>query len=377
MKCLKILLFILMIWSFCLVGNAAEIKDIRLAANTENTVRFVAELSKEVLPVVSHLKNPTRLVIDFPKIDFSSSLKKPVPVSFVNAVRTGVPEKGVSRVVLELPENEVSENHFTLKPQSGKDWRFVLDLSLNEKKTSGSKKTENSVSPVKKVQKVIVLDPGHGGQDPGAISRSGYYEKDITLKMAKETKKLLEKEGYKVVMTRDIDVFIPLRGRIKKAHQAKADLFISIHADSAKNKSARGLSVYTISERASDAEAAALAERENRADISTAIDLSDIDPSAGNVLLDLEKTDTMNKSSIYADIVVDEMKKKVQLVPKAHRFAGFVVLKSPSIPSVLLELGYLSNKTEDQNLQKESYRKSLAESLVKAVKVYFTKHADE
>ncbi len=377
MKCLKILLFILMTWSFSLFGNAAEIKDIRLAANAENTVRFVAELSKEVSPVVSHLKNPTRLVIDFPKIDFSTTLKKPTPVSFVNAVRTGVPEKGVSRIVLELPSNEVSENHFILKPQSGKEWRFVLDLSLKGKaKVSVDKKTE-SVSPVKKMQKVIVLDPGHGGQDPGAISNSGYYEKDIVLKMAKETKKLLEQEGYKVILTRDKDVFIPLRGRIKKAHQSKADLFISIHADSAKNKSARGLSVYTISERASDAEAAALAERENRADISTAIDLSDIDPSAGNVLLDLEKTDTMNKSSIYAEIVVDEMKKKVQLVPKAHRFAGFVVLKSPSIPSVLLELGYLSNKTEDKNLQKESYRKSLAESLVKAVKVYFTKHDDE
>ena len=189
--------------------------------------------------------------------------------------------------------------------------------------------------------------------------------------MAKETKALLEKEGYKVVLTRDKDVFIPLRTRIKKAHNDNADLFISIHADSAKNKSAKGLSVYTISEKASDAEAAALAERENKADIIMGMDLSDVDPMAGTALLDLAKKYTMDKSAEYAQYLVKEMKKKVTLIPKAHRQAGFVVLKSPSIPSVLVELGYLSNKTEDKNLQKKSYRKDLAESLVRAVNSYF------
>ena len=194
--------------------------------------------------------------------------------------------------------------------------------------------------------------------------------------MAKETRELLQKAGYKVVLTRDKDIFIPLRGRIKKAHEANADLFISIHADSAKNASAKGLSIYTISERASDAEAAALAERENKADIILGMDLSDIDPMAGSVLLDLEKTATMNKSARYADYVVQEMKKKVSLVPNAHRMAGFVVLKSPSIPSVLVELGYLSNRTEDKNLQKASYRKELAEALVRAVQRYFDNLAE-
>jgi len=189
--------------------------------------------------------------------------------------------------------------------------------------------------------------------------------------MAKETKELLQKEGFKVVLTRDKDVFIPLRGRIKKAHDANGDLFISIHADSAKNASAKGLSIYTISEKASDAEAAALAERENKADIILGMDLSDVDPLAGNVLLDLAKTDTMNKSAIYAKYVVREMRKTVDLVPNAHRMAGFVVLKSPNIPSVLVELGYLSNKVEDKNLQRSSYRKELAEALVRAVKTYF------
>ena len=190
--------------------------------------------------------------------------------------------------------------------------------------------------------------------------------------MAKETKELLQKAGYKVVLTRDKDVFIPLRGRIKKAHDANGDLFISIHADSAKNASAKGLSIYTISERASDAEAAALAERENKADIILGMDLSDVDPMAGNVLLDLAKNDTMNKSALYAKYVVREMRKTVDLVPNAHRMAGFVVLKSPNIPSVLIELGYLSNRTEDKNLQRAGYRRDLAEALVRAVKTYFS-----
>ncbi|MDY6408007.1 MAG: N-acetylmuramoyl-L-alanine amidase, partial [Pseudomonadota bacterium] len=275
-----------------------------------------------------------------------------------------------------------TEKHFLLKPQLGQNWRFVLDLFDNapsvlptpKKEAVGSRGLRpftTPASPKKPQQRIIVLDAGHGGQDPGAISRSGYYEKNITLNMARETRNLLEKAGYKVVLTRDKDIFIPLRGRIKKAHEANADLFISIHADSAKNPSARGLSIYTISERASDAEAAALAERENKADIILGMDLSDVDPLAGNVLLDLAKTDTMNKSAQYAKYVVKEMKKTVQLVPNAHRMAGFVVLKSPSIPSVLVELGYLSNRTEEKNLQKKSYRRDLAEALVRAVQAYF------
>ena len=191
--------------------------------------------------------------------------------------------------------------------------------------------------------------------------------------MAKETKKLLEKRGYKVVLTRDKDFYIPLRGRIKKAHEANGDLFISIHADSAKSKSATELSIYTISETASDKEAAALAERENKADILFGMDLSDYQPEVGNILIDIAKKYAMDQSSIYADEVVREMKKEVNLRENAHRFAGFVVLKSPNIPSVLLEMGYLSNPQEDKLLQKESYRKKLGTALTKAVNEYFKK----
>jgi len=382
--------FLVFLGLFLLVSRAfaTEIAEMRLAEGTPGSVRFVAELTAENNPKVSRLENPARLVIDFPEASFSSKAKAQQfgKTGFVGGVRTGMPIAGTARVVLDLPKSSLTEKHFLLKPQVGQNWRFVLDLFDNApevipaptKAPVGAKglRPFTTPPPPTKKQRVIVLDAGHGGQDPGAISRSGHYEKNITLNMARETKALLEKAGYKVVLTRDKDIFIPLRGRIKKAHDANADLFISIHADSAKNPSARGLSIYTISERASDAEAAALAERENKADIILGVDLSDVDPLAGNVLLDLAKTDTMNKSAQYAKHVVREMKKTVQLVPNAHRMAGFVVLKSPNIPSVLVELGYLSNRTEDKNLQKKSYRQDLAEALVRAVKAYFDNLAE-
>jgi len=379
---------------FLFIGQAfaTEIAEMRLAEGTPGSVRFVAELTDENSPKVSRLEGPARLVIDFPEASFSQKAKNQRfgKTGFVGGVRTGMPLAGTARVVLDLPKSSLTEKHFLLRPQSGQNWRFVLDLfdnapsilptppkpSVGEKGLRPFTTPSAPPPPPVKRQRIIVLDAGHGGQDPGAISRSGHYEKDITLNMARETKVLLEKAGYKVVLTRDKDIFIPLRGRIKKAHEANADLFISIHADSAKNPSAKGLSIYTISERASDAEAAALAERENKADIILGMDLSDVDPLAGNVLLDLAKTDTMNKSAQYAKYVVREMKKTVQLVPNAHRMAGFVVLKSPNIPSVLVELGYLSNKTEDKNLQKKSYRQDLAEALVRAVKSYFADLAE-
>lgn len=381
MKYISFLVAFLLCFLIGTTALAQEIKGMRLASSTANAVRFVADLSAEAQVLVSRLSNPPRLILDFKNTTFSPLAKaqKFSPVNFVGGLRTGTPFAGTARIVLDLPNEALTEKHFLLKPQSGKSWRFVLDLSRNAPtvlpvSSSETKTGSGGLRPFttpKKTQRVIVLDAGHGGQDPGAISRSGHYEKNITLNMAHETRDLLQKAGYKVVLTRDSDVFIPLRGRIKKAHAAHADLFISIHADSAKNPSARGLSVYTISERASDAEAAALAERENKADIILGMDLSEVDADAGNILLDLAKTDTMNKSAQYADLVVREMKRKVPLVPNAHRMAGFVVLKSPNIPSVLVELGYLSNRTEDKNLQKTSYRRDLAEALVRAVNAYF------
>ena len=358
----------------------AHIQDLRLSSDTDNKVRFVIDLENKKDINLFRLGDPNRIVIDVKNATFMPvcQTKRFANTGFVSGIRTGVPDGKTARIVLDLPNREIQEKHFMLSPQAGTGWRFVLDMEVSGESPSassgatGSKvsvKNFEKKSPVKK--KVIVLDPGHGGQDPGAISISGKYEKDLTLKMAQETKKMLERAGYKVVLTRDKDIFISLRGRIQKAHEANGDLFISIHADSARNRSAKGLSVYTISETASDKEAAALAERENKADILPGMDLGEYQPEVGNILIDFAKTYTMDQSAKYADEVVKEMRKEVQLVPNAHRFAGFVVLKSPSIPSVLVELGYLSNRQEDRSLQKESYRAGLSRALVRAVKTYF------
>ncbi|MBP5344372.1 MAG: N-acetylmuramoyl-L-alanine amidase [Alphaproteobacteria bacterium] len=357
----------------------AHIQDLRFSSDSDTKARFVIDLESKKDIALFRLGDPARLVIDVKNAKFvpECQTKQFTNTGFISGIRTGTPDGQTARIVLDLPNKNIQEKHFILPPQAGANWRFVLDMEIvggvaaaaTTNATKVGVKNFEKKSPVKK--KVIVLDPGHGGQDPGAISVSGKYEKDLTLKMAKETKKMLERAGYNVVLTRDKDVFITLRGRIQKAHEANGDLFISIHADSARNRSAQGLSVYTISETASDKEAAALAERENKADILMGMDLGEYQPEVGNILIDFAKTYTMDQSAKYAAEVVKEMRKEVQLVPNAHRFAGFVVLKSPSIPSVLVELGYLSNKQEDKALQKESYRAGLSRALVRAVKTYF------
>ena len=367
----KAFLLFLLLWTD--VSFAQTIEGMRMSQTPNEGVRFVADLDQKADVKVFRLDNPSRLVMDFSGTRFGQKDTLST-VGFIKGIRTGNPNTQTARIVLDLPNFELTEKHFLLAPQTGNNWRFVLDMDKAKTSTTTSQKgTATTTQRTVDKKKIIVLDPGHGGQDPGAISVSGKYEKDLTLKMAKETRALLEKRGYKVVLTRDKDFYIPLRGRIKKAHEANGDLFISIHADSAKNKSATGLSIYTISETASDKEAAALAERENKADILFGMDLSDYQPEVGNILIDIAKKYAMDQSSIYADEVVREMKKEIKLREKAHRFAGFVVLKSPNIPSVLLEMGYLSNPQEDKSLQKESYRKKLATALANVVDSYFKK----
>lgn len=383
-------------------ASAATLQDIRLAGYQPGVVRLVADLSDKTNASVFRLNNPSRLVIDFNKTTFGRNAPQKIPAAdFIKNVRTGQPNAKTARLVLDLPSASLTEKHFLIPPSDGnKNWRFVMDLTGPSAAVSSSKPQENTakpvsqkknavrepsrlseitppprpdvgLTPIKKTKKVIVLDPGHGGQDPGAISRSGKYEKNITLAMAQETRELLEDAGYKVVLTRDKDKAIPLRGRTVIAHQADGDLFISIHADSAKDRNARGLSVYTISEKASDVEAAALAERENKADILLGLDLTGYNSDVSNLLIDLAKIDTMNQSALFAKSLVAEMKRETTLVPNAHRMAGFAVLKSMNTPAVLLELGYLSNRQEEKLLQKKSYRKELAKAVVRAVDAYF------
>lgn len=219
---------------------------------------------------------------------------------------------------------------------------------------------------------VIVIDPGHGGVDPGATGVSGIYEKHITLAMARELKTALEKSGrYRVHLTRDRDVFIRLRDRVAIARQYGADLMVSLHADAVQNPQIRGLSVYTLSQNASDSEAQTLAEKENKADLIAGVDLSHESPDVAGILIELTQRETMNRSAGFATELVDEVGQEMDLLGNTHRFAGFAVLKAPDVPAVLVEMGYLSNEFEEKQLRQPQYRARLAKALAKAVERYF------
>ncbi|MCM0021656.1 MAG: N-acetylmuramoyl-L-alanine amidase [Tagaea sp.] len=222
----------------------------------------------------------------------------------------------------------------------------------------------------------IVLDPGHGGVDPGAIGAGGTHEKEITLAMAREIRRQLEQTGrYRVHLTRDEDIFVRLRDRIAIARQHSADLFVSVHADSMGNRETRGASIYTLSENASDSEAAALAARENRADIIAGVDLSRESRDVTSILIDLAQRETMNHSIVFARALVQEMGREVALLPvNPHRFAGFAVLRAPDVPSVLIELGYLSNPQEESLLNRPQHRARVATGIVRAVDSYFARN---
>lgn len=220
---------------------------------------------------------------------------------------------------------------------------------------------------------IVIIDPGHGGVDPGAISLSGLYEKNIVLALARDVKARLDKSGkVKCVLTRDRDVFIPLRERVSIARAANADLFISLHADTVADPDIRGLSVYTLSQNASDAEAQALADKENKADIVAGIDLSNESPEVTNILIDLVQRESMNLSAVFAHRLIQEISRGTrQLLQNTHRFAGFAVLKAPDVPSVLVETGYLSNQNDERLLRRPEDRAKLAAAMARAIELYF------
>jgi len=220
-----------------------------------------------------------------------------------------------------------------------------------------------------------VIDPGHGGIDPGAIGALGTREKDLVLDYAFELKRQLDATGrYRTVMTRESDVFMQLRDRVATARQAQGDLFISLHANSHGEPSIRGASVYFLSEQASDAEAAALAAKENKADIIAGIDLTDQNDVVSMILIDLAQRDTMNLSTRFAQYLVGELDGTTALLKNPRRSAGFVVLKSPNVPSVLFEIGYMSNGTEEKQLLSEAHRSEVARSILRAVQRFFAWH---
>lgn len=394
----------------CLVGPSqawamVQASGVRLG-NHEDFTRFVVDLSQSVDFSLFTLNEPWRVVVDLPEVEWVFGEEATPPGrGVVQALRWGLFRPGHSRIVLDLTGPAAVKQAFLLPPNpaAGTGWRFVVDLKATTPATfmasagpsnrigalqpaadpAGAKVQEVALRPVPaepRVErdpnrpKVIVIDPGHGGVDPGAIGSSGVYEKNITLAAAREFRDILQRTGrYKVVLTRDRDIFLPLRDRFEVARRSEADLFISLHADSIKNRDVRGLSVYTLSQNASDAEAAALAEKENKADVIAGVDLSGHSADVANILIDLTQRETMNLSSRIAETIIDELKRDVKLLRRTHRFAGFAVLKAPDVPSVLIEMGYLSNRDEERLLRQAAYRAKLGTALQRGLDAFFSR----
>ena len=221
----------------------------------------------------------------------------------------------------------------------------------------------------KKNDKIIVIDAGHGGRDSGAVGINKILEKNVTLSVAKKLKKKLEDFNFKVILTRKNDSYLKLRKRVTIARNNKAALFISLHADYHNNKKVSGVSVYTLSERASDKEAEALARRENKEDLIEGLDLSVESKEVTNILIDLAQRETMNQSSYFVNYLLEKLELKTKLLQRTHRFA---VLKAPDIPSVLIEMGYLSNKNDAKLLVTSNYQNKIAAGITEAVLEYFS-----
>ncbi len=371
-----------------LAGAVIPVSGARLGGNAENT-RLVLDLGAAPSHATFNLADPYRIVFDFPEFDWQVAADKmPAPTGLIRGLRAGMFRPGTYRLVLDLSGPAEVARVLKLPPQAGYGWRFVADLRPTSREAfmarlgrdTGEPKVVKASEPAvtdrqrraEGPKPVIVLDAGHGGVDPGAIGVNGVYEKHLTLAMARQLKSHLEKAGrYRVVLTRDRDIFISLRERVAIARRAKGDLFVSLHADSNPNRRTRGLSIYTLSERASDREAALLADKENKADIISGMDFSEESPEVTGILIDLAQRESMNLSAQFASLAVGEVGRQVQTLDNTHRFAGFAVLKAPDIPSVLVEMGYLSNADEVRLLQRAAYRDKLADAMARAMDRYF------
>ena len=374
------------------------VNNFRLGVHDTKT-RIVMDVDGPISYKYFLLANPYRLVLDMLEVDFELNPVSKKLTGGVLGYRFGLLKPGISRVVIDLSKPLLVDKHFIIKPGAKPQSRLVIDLvpTTRSRYLADLKKSRNQEavgrrklksveqkhktaqesqkkSPQKKISesKIIVLDPGHGGVDPGAIGLQGTYEKKIVLMAAKTIKKILVKSGrYKVILTRKSDRFIPLKNRVAIARRAQADLFISLHADSIKNGAVRGATVYTLSENASDREAAQLAERENKSDLIAGIDLNTESQEVTDILIDLVQRETMNQSAVFAGAVVKEITKKIKTHRRPHKFAGFAVLKALDIPSILLEMGYLSNLEDETLLNTTRFQQKLGLAILIGLDRYF------
>jgi N-acetylmuramoyl-L-alanine amidase len=364
--------------------------DVRLGGD-ETQTRFVMDLSRKIDLHVFTLADPYRVVVDIQQITFRLPAKAGESGrGLIKAFRFGLVMPGGSRIVIDLGKPARVEKAFVVDPAEGAPARLVLELAATDRegflrKVAFDQRFARAQAPLPREQKsssgdvrpLIVLDPGHGGIDTGTKGSNGQVEKDIVLDFAKRLREKVESLGkYRVLLTRSDDTFVPLADRVRFAREAAAALLISIHADwlPRREGDAQGATVYTLSETATDPAAARLAEQENRADVIAGVDLKDQPDDVAGILIDLAQRETKTFSTEFAHKLVGTIKRTTRLHKEPLKSAGFRVLRAPDVPSVLVELGYVSNKEDLQSLLSDNWRDRTADSMTTAIDGYFSTH---
>ena len=380
--------------AFCV---AAQAKDVLISAarviGTMQSTRFEADISSSVGFSATAVKNPYRVIIDIADASFDLPAGAGRKAGgLISSFRYGLVEERKSRIVLDV-SGPVLIGKSQVVPAKGKKpahimveilpttvENFKLTYELEHPQSNSTEQTA-AITPAaapapqsKEVdqRKVIVIDPGHGGIDPGALSHKKTKEKDVVLAYGLALRDALQKSpNYKVVMTRDSDTFISLDERVKIARDNKADLFIAIHADTVDETDVRGTTLYTVSDKATDAEAEALAQKENRADVIAGMDLGNQTKTVSDILINLAQRESKNQALYFAKKAVTQLQPYARFTGKPVRSAAFVVLKAPDVPSVLVELGYLSSKDDEALLNSTDWRSNMATAMAHAVDDYF------
>ena len=376
--------------------RAQGLVDIRLGTFDDRT-RAVVEIDRALPYEAFTLSGPPRLVIDFTGLGIPAGFApSKLRHGLIRDVRLGQFKADVTRVVMDLNESVRVANSFFLRPQGGYAYRVVLDLAPGQPAPDGVRvaQSDTKVAPASPDQTadcagcetiplpprrpgsivpqryIIVIDPGHGGADPGAVGRGGVREADIVLEMAKEISNELRQTGaYDVYLTRGSDISVPLGERAELARGRAADFFLSIHANANPDPALQGFMVFTLSDEASDAYAEEVAARENSAELGSLADLED--EEVGQILGDIVFRDTLNQSIDFAARLVNTLRGELRLIRSPHRRAGFVVLKSLRMPSALLEIGHLTNSREANALQRRSHRRKIAIAVRRALDEHF------
>ncbi|WP_051080527.1 N-acetylmuramoyl-L-alanine amidase [Thioalkalivibrio sp. ALJT] len=357
------------------------VQRVRMSVDGDTT-RVVFDMDGEADYSMFSLQSPDRLVVDLDNARAIEDLSiSDNPRSVIKAVRHAARNGSDLRVVFDLRE-PVEPRSFVLMPAQGAPHRLVLDLDAGETPAAPSTARDNGARRGRSQEDlrdvVVAIDAGHGGHDPGAIGPSGTREKDVVLQISRRLAERVDAErGMKAVMTRTGDYFLPLRERIERARKADADVFVSIHADAIANRSVQGSSVYILSERGASSEAARfLAQRENQADLMLGgVPVNGQDDSLANVLLDLAQSGSLEASNTLAERMIGELHRvgKVRR-PQVER-ANFAVLRSPDVPSILVEAAFISNPSEERKLRSASFQNSLADALLTGLRSYFSTHA--